>query len=159
MIVVSNSSPLIGLVKGGRFQLLRRLYAEVLIPTQVYREVAAGGRGRAGSRAAQAARRGGWLKVVAVRDSRLIPARLQGTGEGEAIALAMESHAEFLIVDDRAARNECDRQGVPWITTVGIIRDAKLRRVVRKAKPILDRMIARGFGIADYEAIVQALGE
>ncbi|MBI1900367.1 MAG: DUF3368 domain-containing protein [Planctomycetia bacterium] len=159
MIVVSNSSPLIGLAKAGRLRLLRALYREVLIPPKVFEDVVVQGRGRAGSRAVATAVREGWIRVVAVRDARQIPPRFRDTGEGEAIALCLEQQAEFLIVDDRAARNECTRRTIPWVTAVGVIRDAKRRGRVRRAKPIFDRMIARGFGIADYQAILQSIGE
>jgi hypothetical protein len=32
-------------------------------------------------------------------------------------------------------------------------------RRVRQAKPIFEQMMAKGFGIFDYEAILQELGE
>ena len=159
MIVFSNSSPLIGLAKAGRLSLLKRMYQNVLIPALVYQDVVVQGRGRPGARAVQNAIRQGWLKVVSLRERSLIPNRLSGTGEGEAIALSLQCSANLLIVDDQVARRESDRLKLPWITTVGVIRDAKGRGVLRRARPLLDRMIARGFGIADYPDILLALGE
>lgn len=159
MIVVSNSSPLIGLAKADRLKLLQQMYRTILVPPQVYEDVVVAGRGRRGARAVMNAVQQGWIRVVPVRNHRLVPRRLSGTGEGEAIVLSLEERADFLIVDDRIARIESTKLHVPWVTTVGVIRDARAHRLVRRVKPIFDRMIARGFGIADYEAILRALGE
>jgi predicted nucleic acid-binding protein len=101
----------------------------------------------------------GWLQVVAVSDTSVVPAEFQGTGEGEVIALARMKKAGYVIIDDRKARHYCDRVGVKWISTGGVIRDAMRARRVRKAKPIFEQMMAKGFGIFDYEAILQELGE
>ena len=43
MIVVSNSSPLISLAKIGAFDLLRKLYGQLVISAQVYAEVVVAG--------------------------------------------------------------------------------------------------------------------
>jgi len=40
--VVSNTIPIISLLKLGRFELLRRLYCEIIIPKEVYREIEKG---------------------------------------------------------------------------------------------------------------------
>jgi predicted nucleic acid-binding protein len=49
MFVVSDASPLISLSAVGQFELLRRLYSQVTIPTAVYQEIVLAGRGRAGA--------------------------------------------------------------------------------------------------------------
>jgi len=159
MIVVSDSSPLIGLAKAGRLKLLHRMFGQVLIPKRVYQDVVTNGRGRPGARAVANAVRERWIRVASVRDQGLVPWRLLETGEGDAIALCIERKADFLIADDRVARNECARLNIACLTTVGVIRAAKLRGLVKEAAPIFRRMIERGFGIADYEAILTALGE
>jgi predicted nucleic acid-binding protein len=50
--------------------------------------------------------------------------------------------AGYVIIDDRKARH--------WISTGGVIRDAMRARRVRKAKPIFEQMMVKGFGIFDY---------
>jgi uncharacterized protein len=159
IVVAVNASPLIGLAKGRRLSLLRLLYDEVLIPSLVYDDVAVKGHRRAGALAVRNAVTAGWLQVVAVSDASVVPAEFQGTGEGEVIALARMKKAGYVIIDDRKARHCCDRVGVKWISTGGVIRDAMRARRVRKAKPIFEQMMAKGFGIFDYEAILQELGE
>jgi predicted nucleic acid-binding protein len=159
IVVAVNASPLIGLVKGRRLSLLRLLYDAVLIPSLVYDDAGVKGHRRAGARAVRNAVTAGWLQVVAVSDASVVPAEFRSTGEGEVIALARMKKADYVIIDDRKARHYCDRVGVKWISTGGVIRDAMRARRVRKAKPIFEQMMAKGFGIFDYEAILQELGE
>ena len=47
MIVVSNSTPLVGLSIISRFELLRQLLGEVRLPSAVYQEMTATGTDRA----------------------------------------------------------------------------------------------------------------
>ena len=145
MKVVSNSSPLIGLSKVGRLSLLQILYGTILIPPLVYDDVVIKGKGRPGAYAVKNAVDAGWIKVVPITDADNIPPRFAGMGEGEAIALAIEQNAEFLIVDDRAVRNYCDLIGLDWLSTGGVIRDACQAGYVRKAKLIFDQMFSKGF--------------
>ena len=159
MIAVADASPLIGLSKVGRLSLLRTLYGEVLLPPQVYADVVVQGRGRAGARAVRNAVAAGWLRVVAVEDPALVPPAFAGMGEGEAIGLAIERQADVLLLDDRAARNAATRLGLRWLTTGGILLDARRAGAVRRVKPILDRMQAKGFGVGNYEEILKATGE
>lgn len=49
MIVVSDSTALIGLSAIGGLEWLRELYSIVIIPQAVYREVIIDGKGKAGS--------------------------------------------------------------------------------------------------------------
>lgn len=50
MIVVSDSSPLIALVRIGRLNLLASFYKRILIPAEVNHEVTVAGRGLPGAR-------------------------------------------------------------------------------------------------------------
>jgi predicted nucleic acid-binding protein len=147
------------LAKGRRLPLRRLLYDTVLVPFLVYDDVVMKGRRRAGARAVRNAVTAGWLQVVAVSDASVVSAEFQGTGEGEVIALACMKKADYVIIDDRKARYYCDRVGVKWISTGGVIRDALRARYIRKAKPIFEQMMAKGFGIFDDEAILRELGE
>ena len=48
-----------------------------------------------------------------------------GPGESEAISLALEAHADLLIVDDRPARRLAQALGTPIIGTLGVLFAAK----------------------------------
>ncbi|MCA1594830.1 MAG: DUF3368 domain-containing protein [Chloroflexi bacterium] len=156
---MADASPLIGLAKAGRLDLLPRLYGPpVLIPPRVYVDVVIDGKGRIGARAVQNAIARGWLQIVPVEDRSLIPARFAGMGEGEAIALALEKHADVLLIDDRAARSEAARRGLSWLSTGGILVDAHGARVLRSVRPVLARMRMKGFGIGNEEELLRSVG-
>lgn len=160
MIVVADSSPLIGLAKARHLNLLSRLYGEpVLIPPRVFVDVVIDGKGRAGARSVKNAIDRGWLRVLPVTDYSLIPYRFAGLGEGEAIALALQTGADILLMDDRAARNEAGRLGVSCLSTGGVLLDARQSGMLRTIKPVLDRMQAKGFGVRNYEDLLRLAGE
>jgi len=50
MIVVSDSTILIGLVKIGKLHLLREIFSKIFVPEEVFREVVERGKGKPGSK-------------------------------------------------------------------------------------------------------------
>ncbi|MDL1980683.1 MAG: hypothetical protein LWX02_04265 [Deltaproteobacteria bacterium] len=48
MIVVSDSTILIGLVKIGKLDLLKEIFSKVFIPEEVFKEVVERGKGKSG---------------------------------------------------------------------------------------------------------------
>jgi len=51
-------------------------------------------------------------------------------GEREAIALAEELHADQLLLDDADARREAARRNLPFIGTLGVLREAARRELL-----------------------------
>ncbi|MBE2199128.1 MAG: hypothetical protein IAE79_10990 [Anaerolinea sp.] len=66
MIVVSNTTPLIGLAVVGQFDLLRYLFGQITIPEAVFAEAVLFGREEGGAK--QEVTQADWVKVVAVHD-------------------------------------------------------------------------------------------
>lgn len=91
IVVVADASPLIALERIGRLELLKALFEEVLIPPAVAAEVA------------PRLRLPPWICERALQHPiarEVLPATL-GPGESEAISLALEIHADRLIIDER----------------------------------------------------------
>jgi predicted nucleic acid-binding protein len=57
-------------------------------------------------------------------------------GESEAILLAKELDA-FLLVDELEARKEASRLGINYFGSLRVIKEAKDRGLISKAKPVL----------------------
>lgn len=138
-VVVANAGPLIALAKIGRFDLLEELFGRVTIPQAVYDEVVLRGGGQPGARETETAE---WISTQPVRD-RLAVSFLGeelGPGESEAIVLAQELGASWLLLDDAVARRKAERIGLPVMGTLGVLVIAKHAGVIPAVKPALDEL-------------------
>lgn len=161
MIVVCDSSPIIGLSAVGKLSLLQQLYGKILIPESVAREIATGGPGQPGTDDLEIS---DWITIQGVGDSVLLRA-LNGEldqGEAEAIVLAVELRAELLLVDERRARKVALRLGLGIVGVLGVLIEAKEKGFISEVRPVLDDLVTRaGFRIkADlYARVLRTAGE
>lgn len=84
-----------------------------------------------------------------------------GSGEREAISLAIEVGARTVIIDDEAARDVARELGLPVIGTAGILVVAKERKLIHDVKTHLDALKASRFFLSQhvYELILRKAGE
>jgi predicted nucleic acid-binding protein len=75
-------------------------------------------------------------------------------GETEAIALAEELHADWLLIDETAGRNEAARRGLQTIGTLGILREGHQAGLLNLPTAI-NRLTATGFRV--HPSLVQLL--
>ena len=161
MIVVSNTSPLINLARISQLDLLHQLYGEVLIPEAVWQEAVVNGAGQPGANEIQAA---SWVRRQAVSNRPMVQALQQDldAGEAEAIVLAMELHADLLLMDERLGRETAQHLGLRYIGLIGVLIAAKSKGLITQIKPQLDalRQVA-GFYIDTvlYNRALQDAGE
>ena len=158
-IFVSNSGPIISFARAGCLDLLEKVIGELWIPEAVYEDIVVKGKGRPGS---DEVRRGKWLKRKEIKDKTRVgffPHDL-GMGEVEAIILAEELKA-VLIVDDRKARQVAERMGIEIIGSLKIVKEAKDKEWIDKAKPLGDRLRKEGLRIKDelYRKFLEEMGE
>ena len=139
MIVVSDSSPLIALSDLGRLDLLGEIYGDIIIPEAVWAETVIAGREQTGrSSLLQAS----WISHVKVQNSGLVRSLSQklDLGESEAIVLAIELDADFLLIDERLGRKMAARFAIKTTGVVGILLAAKSKGLLDAIKPDLDRL-------------------
>ena len=131
MIVVSDTSPLTALLTIGEGDLLPKLFADVVIPAAVRDELL---------RSHPALP--GWLRIERVHDSSeaLRLAGIVDTGEAEAIELAKELKADWLLIDERKGRRLAVQEGVPVIGLIGVMLLAKRRQLIASARMLLERL-------------------
>ncbi len=122
MIVVSNTSPIINFAVIGHLELLKDLYAKVIIPPAVYHEITIKGASQPGADEIDKLR---WIEVKEVPDKHLSEAfKLElDEGEAEAIALSVGIGAELLLIDERLGRDIADRLGLKYIGILGVIEE------------------------------------
>jgi predicted nucleic acid-binding protein len=103
-------------------EILKSLYARILIPPSVLQELQ-----DSNSPAAVGAwisKPPLWLEVQPLTRPLEPSLRYLDRGEQEAISLALELPSALLIADDLLARAEASRRGLPLIGTLGVLRNA-----------------------------------
>lgn len=160
MILVVDSSSLIALARIGRLGLISDVAREIHIPASVFEEVAALSDERVGG---PELRRAPWLRVERVVDGNAVErlCRRLGRGEAESIVLARELSADYVVLDDAAARRAAAEEGVAVIGLLGLLLHAKDRGVIAAVKPLLDELKAAGFHLGDslYYELLRQVGE
>lgn len=160
MRVICDTSPLILLVKIGRLELLFQLYGQVLVPVSVLDEIR--GRSTEETTAIESLVENQALEIQRGSPEALerVPADL-GAGEREAIALAMETEADIVVLDDREGRRVARERDLPVTGTIGILIEARARDMIPSVRRELDRLIEAGMWIdeAFYHRILQEFDE
>jgi predicted nucleic acid-binding protein len=122
MKAVFNSSPIIFLTKLGVIEDALDLFDRIGIPSAVYTEIRQKPDVSAETVENFIGRKR--ISVLKAKNERIVYAlnRRLGKGEAEAIAVAIETGADLVILDDHAARVEAMRLGLAVKGTLGIVR-------------------------------------
>jgi predicted nucleic acid-binding protein len=147
MKVVSNSEPLINLAKVDQFTLLEDLFQYIMIPPAVSGEVVIRGGGQPGAGETNTAQ---WITRGMLRQSDVadILAAELDRGEAEAIALALQEKADWILIDERVGRRFAQRVGLKVKGTLRILLEGVRRGYIDDLQPLLDILVARGTWIA-----------
>ena len=126
MIVVADTGPVHYLVLAGHVELLHTLYGSVLLPPAVQTELTHPHAPEAVR--AWAASLPSWAAVQAPRD----PSRFSnlGPGEREAISLALEVRADYVLMDETLGRQIAVQSGIAVKGTLGVLEEAAERGLV-----------------------------
>ena len=155
MIVVSDTTAITNLIQVGQLPLLAEVFGAEIVPPAVKIELAEVP--------------GQWDEVV---DHNFIevktPANLNSValyktylddGEAEAIVLAVEVQADFIVMDEWKGRRVAKQAGLRVIGLIGILLTAKRKGIVSEIRPILTAL-AEIAGFRIHPALVnEALKE
>ena len=149
MRAVSNAGPVIHLSWVGRLDLLRAIFAAVLVPLAVRDEVLRAGPDVPGIQAIRDAFAAGWLRVQPVIDAAaVLPLTTElDRGEAEAIVLMRETRADLRLLDERRARARAVHEGLRITGTIGILQLARDRGLVPAVAPVLEELRRHGFWV------------
>ena len=158
---MSNASPLINLARIGQLDLLPQLYGELTVPEAVWHEVVVEGSGQPGAEKIGSA---SWVQVKSVSNRQLVQALRQelDAGEAEAIALALEVGADFLLMDEHLGRDTAQHMGVRSVGLIGVLIEAKRKGLVGGIQPLLDALRdVAGFWVSAplYQRVLEDEGE
>ncbi len=161
MIVVSNTSPITNLAAVGQLNLLQQLYGTIIIPQAVYQELTSAGDTIPGATEVQTFN---WIQVQQVTNRTLVNSLLNQLhqGESEAIALAIELQADWLLIDEELGRKVAANNQLKFIGILGVLIEAKQRGLIPSVKSVLDNLINQAeFWVTEalYNRVLQMAGE
>ena len=157
MPIVSNTSPLIWLSKVGRITLLKKLFGEVIIPEEVYKEAVERGlqEGFSDALAIKECVDQGWIKTSKLneREIKLCQRMAEHAfeihlGEAQAIILARGTGA-LLLMDESSGRAFAETLGLKVRGTLYVIMKALREELLDRteAKEIVLALVSKGFRI------------
>ncbi len=152
--VISNSSVLIHLAKINELGLLKEFYQTITIPEKVRKECIVEVESRYEVAIIKDAE---WINVEKVKDRNLVKLLMTtlDDGEAEAIALAVETNADLILLDDSDAREKARLYGLKITGIVGILLRAKIEGRITSLKDKLKMLKETGFWIgAELETVL-----
>ncbi|MBE9062501.1 DUF3368 domain-containing protein [cf. Phormidesmis sp. LEGE 11477] len=150
MPIVSNTSPILNLAIINQLDLLREQFGQIQVPLMVLQELKVD-EDRPGSEVIRTAVATGWIQPVEVHNLSIVQLLNQtlDAGESEAIALALETSAEWTLLDERDARKIAKSLGLRVTGILGILLKAKQSGDILSLKPYLEDLRQKaGFRIA-----------
>ena len=153
MIVVSDTSPITSLLQTRHDGLLPVLFKEVLAPQAVHAELL-----RFHSTLPA------WLHVRQVVDYKQTAQlrTLLDAGEAEAIVLAQERGADYLLIDEKIGREQAEMLGLKAIGLLGVLLLAKRSGHLQSVAAVIDELASvAGFFVSERvkSIVLEAAGE
>jgi predicted nucleic acid-binding protein len=136
-VVISDTSTLILLHKIGQLNLLKAVYHELVTTPEVKEEF--------GETLPQ------WIEIKNPSDKKyqtFLETQVD-LGEASAIALATDYDDVLLLLDDLKARKLATSLNFKISGTLGVIHRAKQLGLINKVKPLIEKLLATNFRIAD----------
>ena len=156
--VVSNTTPIISLLKISKLEILKNLYDEIFIPNAVYEELEAGLNKEYYKDLTQI----NWINIVPIKSKSSHKYFIDlDKGEAEAIILATEIQADLIIIDEKIGRYYANHADLKVTGTLGVLLKAKKEGLIKEIKPILNELIIKGIWISDklYKELSSLAGE
>lgn len=133
MIVISDTSAITNLWKIGQIEILRHLYAEIVIPIAVQKELFEIKEQKVFLGTCD------WIIVQPPQNTSLTELLEEelDKGEAQAIALSIELQPDFLIIDELKGREKARAYGIKIIGLLGVLVEAKKLGIIHRIDPIL----------------------
>jgi len=139
MIVVSDASPVSGLIRIDKIWLLQQLFTTIVIPPKIEQELLV-------------LEQFGY-DLHFIKSSDFVTVKTPGNiemvqelkkyldeGEAEAITLAKEMQAEYLLIDEKRGRDQALKRNVKVIGTLGVLVLAKRSGLIHLVNPLIAKL-------------------
>lgn len=156
MIVVADTSVILNLALVGCENLLNVIFHEVVVPPAVQAEFLrlSGSSGRCAGLVLP-----GWIRI---QTPEVIPAMIAGDadldpGESQALALAMEIHADGVLIDEVHGRTVAILLDLTPIGVLGILVRAKHKGILPAVSPVIEHLMAKARFHVSKDLILEVL--
>lgn len=164
MIVVSDTTPIISLLKINRLDLLEKLFGEVLIPKSVYEELTTDKRFE---EEAKTVKNTPYIISVSVSNPEAVRILRMATGldqgESEAIVLTDELKADLLLMDEAKGRMISGQMGLTIMGTIGLLIGAYEDKIItsEEIRMCIDNLqrAGRHIGERHYQMLLDRVQE
>ena len=155
-VVISDASPIFSLVIIDKLHVLDALFDEIYITKAVWEELTRD------KTTEQYPKIGKYFehKVKEISGFNELTF-LMDYGESESVILYKELNADYLLIDDKKARDIAENFGIQCIGTIGILSVAKDKKLVDELRPLFEMFIKnkRYYALNLLNAILKKHGE
>ena len=138
---ISNTTPILSLLKINKIDLLKELYGEITIPNGVYEEIEKGKEKPYYKDLALI----DWIKIEHIKNKDSMAFFIDlDDGEAEVLILAKEQNAELVILDEIMGRRYAKRLEFNLTGTIGILLKAKEKGLMKSLRVLLTELVEKG---------------
>ena len=136
-LVISDAGPIFSLATIDRLDILLEIFDEVYIPRAVWLELTLD-------------KETIYYQIIVdflkdkVREIQSFNdlSFIMDFGESESVVLYRELQADFLLIDDRKARQIAESLGARCVGTIGVLLKAKEKGIIQKLKPLFEQLLS-----------------
>ena len=139
--IISNTTPILSLLKINKLDLLKELYEKVIIPSAVFQEIENG----KDKQYYQDLSLLSWIEIADINnpESRSYFTDLDN-GEAEVLILAKEQNADLVIMDEIMGRRFAKQLEFNLTGTIGILLKAKENKLINSISGLLTELTEKG---------------
>ena len=139
--VVSNTTPILSLLKIDKLSLLKELYGKITIPYAVYQEIEKG----VDKPYYKDLSKIDWIDIKHLTTPSFPAYHIDlDLGETEVLLLSKELNADLVIIDEILARRYAKQLELNLTGTLGILLKAKQMYLIESVKELLDELKEKG---------------
>jgi len=156
--VISNTTPILSLLKIGKLNLLKKLYGYISVPFAVYEEIESG---KDRDYYVDISKME-WIKIEKIHSNESKQYLFDlDEGEAEVLILAHEQQADLVILDEIIGRRYAIQMNLNLTGTLGILLKGKKYGYIDKITPLLHELINKNSWINPKLAakVIEMAGE
>lgn len=135
MLLIADTSPIISLLLIDQFQMLEQVFPGFLIPQAVWEEL------YSHHEISIYEKELNRLAIKAREITYHFPISGIERGETEAIMLYRELHADYLLIDDKKAREKAELFDIKCIGTLGVLYLARQKGLIGNLHPLFEQLL------------------